>query len=105
MDGALAQDNYNAAKKIIPTLNMLIRPVAPVEFAARWQQLGQIEEPPMPEEFNVMSDIVQRADGNTTLHNIFRNMEGIPTHLMWRSAALLVQYNLVQTKIAAGAGQ
>lgn len=99
MDGALAQDNFNAAKKIIPTLNMLVRPVAPVEFAARWQQLGQLAEPPMPEEFNVMSDIVQKADGNTTLHNIFRNMEGIPTHLLWRAAALLVQHGLVQTKV------
>ncbi|MBX9685993.1 MAG: diguanylate cyclase [Candidatus Obscuribacterales bacterium] len=99
MDGALAQDNFNAAKKIIPTLNMLIRPVAPVEFAARWQQLGSIPEPPMPDEFNVMSDIVQKADGNTTLHNIFRSMEGIPTHLLWRSAALLIQHGLVQTKV------
>jgi diguanylate cyclase (GGDEF)-like protein len=99
MDGALAQDNFNAAKKIIPTLNMLVRPVAPVEFAARWQQLGQLAEPPMPEEFNVMSDIVQKADGNTTLHNIFRNMEGIPTHLLWRAAALLIQHGLVQTKV------
>ncbi|MBX9722634.1 MAG: hypothetical protein K2X81_14645, partial [Candidatus Obscuribacterales bacterium] len=99
MDGALAQDNFNAAKKIIPSLNMLIRPVAPVEFAARWQQLGQIPEPPMPEEFNVMSDIVQKADGNTTLHNIFRGMEGIPTHMLWRSASLLIQHGLVQTKL------
>ncbi len=101
MDGALAQDNYNSAKKIIPTLNMLIRPVAPVEFAARWQQLGQIPEPPMPEEFNVMSDIVQRADGNTTLHNIFRAMEGVPTNLLWRGASLLIQHGLVQTKVMA----
>lgn len=101
MDGALAQDNFNAAKKIIPTLNMLVRPVAPVEFAARWQQLGQIEEPPMPEEFNVMSDIVQKADGNTTLHNIFRTMEGVPTHSLWRAAALLIQHGLVQTKVVS----
>ena len=99
MDGALAQDNFNAAKKIIPTLNMLVRPVAPVEFAARWQQLGQIAEPPMPDEFNVMSDIVQRADGNTTLHNIFRSMEGVPTHSLWRAAGLLIQHGLVQTKV------
>lgn len=99
MDGALAQDNFNAARKIIPTLNMLIRPVAPVEFAARWQQLGQIPEPPMPEEFNMMSEIVQKADGNTTLQVIFRGMEGVPTHLLWRSAALLIQHGLMQTKI------
>lgn len=99
MDAALAQDNYSAAKKALPTLNMLIRPVAPVEFASRWQALANIDEPPTPDEFNVMSDIVQRADGNTTLHNIFRNMDTIPTHLLWRSGALLIQHGLVQTKV------
>ena len=99
MDAALAQDNYSAAQKALPTLNMLIRRVAPVEFASRWQALANIDEPPTPDEFNVMSDIVQKADGNTTLHNIFRNMETVPTHLLWRSGALLVQHGLVQTKI------
>ena len=53
----------------------------------------------MPDEFNVMSDIVQRADGNTTLHNIFRSMEGVPTHSLWRAAGLLIQHGLVQTKV------
>ena len=101
MDGALAQDNFNAAKAIIPTSDMFIRPVSPVEFAARWQALGAIPEPPTPEEFNVMSEIVQRADGNTTLANIFRALDGIPTSTCWRSAALLVQHGLVQTKPVA----
>ncbi|MBY0549227.1 MAG: diguanylate cyclase [Candidatus Obscuribacterales bacterium] len=99
MDAALAQDNYTAAKNALPTLNMLIRPVAPVEFASRWQALANIDEPPTPDEFNVMSDLVQKADGNTTLHNIFRTMETVPTHLLWRSGALLVQHGLVQTKV------
>lgn len=99
MDAALAQDNYNAAKKAVPTLNMLIRPVAPVEFSARWQQLGQIPEPPLPDEYNLMSSIVKKADGNTTLANIFRSFDGTPTHMLWRSAQLLIQNGLVQTKI------
>jgi diguanylate cyclase (GGDEF)-like protein len=100
MDGALAQDNYNAAKSIISTGEMFIRPVPPVEFAARWQALGQLPEPPTQEEFNIMSEIVQRADGNTTLTNIFRALDGIPTSTLWRSAALLVQHGLLQTKPA-----
>lgn len=100
MDGALAQDNFNSAKTIINTSDMFIRPVPPVEFAARWQQLGQLPEPPTQDEFNVMSEIVQRADGNTTLGNIFRALDGIPTATLWRAAALLVQHGLVQTKPA-----
>lgn len=101
MDGALAQDNYNAARLVISTADMFIRPVNPVEFAAKWQSLGNLPEPPSPEEFNIMSEIVQRADGNTTLANIFRALDGIPTATLWRGAALLVQHGLVQTKPAA----
>jgi diguanylate cyclase (GGDEF)-like protein len=102
MDGALAQDNFNAAKSIISSADMFIRPVTPVEFAARWQALGQIPEPPTQEEFNIMSEIVQRADGSSTLANIFRSpaLDGVPTSTLWRSAALLVQHGLVQTKPA-----
>lgn len=103
MDGALAQDNFNAAKTIISSADMFIRPVTPVEFAARWQALGQIPEPPTTDEFNVMSEVVQRADGNTTLANIFRALDGIPTSTLWRAAALLVQHGLVQTKPAVPA--
>ena len=100
MDGALAQDNFNAAKTVLSSSDMFIRPVPPVEFAARWQALGQLPEPPTAEEFNVMSEIVQRGDGNTTLTNIFRALDGIPTAMLWRSAALLVQHGLLQTKPA-----
>jgi diguanylate cyclase (GGDEF)-like protein len=100
MDGALAQDNYNAARTIISSPEMFIRPVPPVEFAARWQALGQLPEPPTPDEFNVMSEIVQRADGNTTLTNIFRGLDGIATATLWRASAMLVQHGLLQTKPA-----
>ncbi len=100
MDGALAQDNFNAAKQIISTSEMYIRPVPPLEFTARWQGLGQLPEPPTPDEFTAMSEIVQRADGNTTLTNIFRSLDGMPTALLWRGAALMVQHGLVQTKAA-----
>lgn len=99
MDGALAQDHFDAAKKAIPTLNMLIRPVAPVEFAARWKALGEQSDPPMPEEYNVMSSIVQKADGTTTLQGIFRGLDGVPTFMLWRAAQLLIQGGLIQTKV------
>jgi diguanylate cyclase (GGDEF)-like protein len=100
MDGALAQDNFNAAKQILGTTDLYIRPIPQVEFAAKWQSLGQIAEPPTPDEFSVMSEIVQRADGKTTLTNIFRALDGMPTSLLWRGASILVQHGMVQTKPA-----
>ncbi len=101
MDGALAQDNYNAARTIISSSDIYIRRLPQEEeFNARWNALGQLEEPPSPEEFGAMTEIVKRSDGSSTLAKIFKQLEqgGMPTHMMWRAAALLVQHGLVQTK-------
>lgn len=95
MDGALALDNYNAAKAVITSPEILVRPIGAVEFSARWQALSQLPEPPTQEEFSIMSDIVQHADGKTSLSEIFKNMDGLPTSRLWRSAALLLQHGLV----------
>jgi len=100
MDGALAQDNFNAAKAIISSADLFVRPIPPTEFAQRWQALGQLPEPPTTDEFSVMAEIVQKSDGNTTLTNIFRALDGIPTASLWRGAALLIQHGMVQTKPA-----
>lgn len=100
MDGALAQDNYNAARTIISSSEVYIRPIAKDEFTARWNALGQLEDPPSPEEFSAMTEIVKRSDGNSTLSKIFKGLEPMPTHLMWRGAALMVQHGLVETKPA-----
>lgn len=102
MDGALAMDNFNAAKTIIPTTQIYIRPVAQQEFNDRWKALGQLKEDDRPtaDEFEWMTEIVKRADGKTTLSKIFKDMEPIPLHYLWRAGALLVQHGLVQTKPA-----
>jgi diguanylate cyclase (GGDEF)-like protein len=101
MDGALAQDNYNAAKTIVSTSEIYIRPVPQEEFNAKWAALGQLgDDAPMPDEFNAMTEIVKKADGNTTLTKIFATLDPMPTHLRWRAAALMVQHGLVQTKPA-----
>lgn len=102
MGAALAQDNYNAAKTIISTTEMLIRKVPDQnEFNDKWNALNQLEDPPSPDEFKAMTEMVKRADGNTKLTTIFKQFSeaGMPTHLMWRAAALLVQYGLIQTKV------
>ncbi len=102
MNSALAVDNYNVAKTIISTTEIYIRSVPQEEFNDKWNALGQLEDPPSPDEFNAMTDVIKRADGNTKLTQIFKQLEqqGMPTHLQWRGAALLIQYNMVQTKPA-----
>ncbi len=102
MNSALAVDNYNLARTIISTTEIYIRAVPQQEFNDRWQALGQLEDPPSPDEFNAMTEVVKRADGNTKVTQIFKQLEqtGMPTHLMWRAASLLVQQKLVETKTA-----
>lgn len=102
MNSALAVDNYNLARTIISTTEIFVRAVGQEEFNDRWNALGQLEEPPAPDEFTAMTEVVKRADGNTKLTHIFKQLEqgGMPTHLMWRAASLLVQHGLVQTKPA-----
>jgi len=100
MDGALSQDNYDAARQIVPTSEIVVRPVHAMEFSARWEALSKLPDVPTQDEFDCMSDIVQRSNGQTTLTAIFKAMDHKPTALLWRSASLLVHHGLVQTKPA-----
>jgi diguanylate cyclase (GGDEF)-like protein len=98
MNAALAKDHYDAARTIISTPKIRIRPIAQEQFNERWTALGQLEEPPTEDEFAAMTEIVKRADGKTTLEVIFKQLEAMPTHLMWRAAALMIQHGLIETK-------
>jgi diguanylate cyclase (GGDEF)-like protein len=100
MDGALAQDNYNLARTVISSANIYIRPKPQDEFVAKWNALGQLDEPPSQDEFAAMSEIIKRSNGKATLEKTFQEMQPMPTHLMWRAASLLVQHGLVDTKDA-----
>lgn len=102
MDGALATDNFNASRTILPTSEIYIRPVPQEEFNARWQAIMSLREDdrPTPDEFNNMTEIVKRADGSTTLTKIFKQLEPTPIYHLWRAAALLYQHGLIQTKPA-----
>jgi diguanylate cyclase (GGDEF)-like protein len=103
MDGALAQDNYNAARDVISTLDLFIRPVPQDDFMNKWKGLATLEDPPSEAELTVMKAIVQKADGRSTLAKIFKEIDPQPTHLKWRSAALLIQYKLIESRPAVAA--
>jgi len=100
MDGALAQDNFNASRKIVPSSDILVRPVQQPEFDQRIAAIKQLKEDdqPTPDEWTNMQEICKRADGSKTLTQIFKMMEPTPVYLSWRAAALLVQHGMVQTK-------
>lgn len=98
MDGALATDNYNASLAIVPTTELLVMPIGRDEFVTKWNGLAQLEDPPSPEEFEVMGEIVKRADGNHSLTQIFKDLQPKQSHLLYRAAALLVQHGLLQTR-------
>ena len=97
MDGALAQDHYNWAKTFIQTPDIVIAPTGSNEFAARWEELSRLGEPPSIQEYELMAEIVQRADGNTPLCEILLSLDDRPTAAVWRSAAMLIRYGLLQS--------
>ena len=98
MDAALAQDNYNAARTIIPSEDLWIRAAAGPEFEGRWRAVMMLPEPPTKEETEVMADILKRAGSGRRLADIFVSIDGRLSSVVWRCAALLVQHGLVETK-------
>lgn len=101
LDAALIQDNFNIAKVILPSLDVCIKPVNAEEFSTRIWALNRTKDPPSQEELELMNSIVAKSEGGATLKEIFSNSNGIPTKLLWRAAALLIEHNLVHLHTAA----
>jgi diguanylate cyclase (GGDEF)-like protein len=99
LDGALAQDNFKLAKTVISSPDICLKPVMPEEFAQRMNGLLQLEDAPSKDERAAMEAIAKKANGQVPLSKIFVELEPMPTYLVWRAAALMVQHGLLETKI------
>lgn len=99
IESALAKDNYEAARSIIYSDSLCLVPIAAEEFDARWRVLKDLPDPPTADEMELMNDIASRIDGTTSLASLFIMMDKIPTVLLWRAAALLVQHGLAHTQL------
>jgi hypothetical protein len=103
INGALAQDNYHAARVLIPSIEVMVKKVSEKEFTSRWGQLKDIENPPTSSEYKIMEDIARYADGNTTLAKIFKQFESVPSHELWHSCAIMIQQGLLAANLPQAA--
>jgi diguanylate cyclase (GGDEF)-like protein len=102
MDGALAQDNFEAARVVVSDTEIIISPIDQITFNEKWNSLGSLPDPPTPDEFNSMAEIVKLADGKRSLEKIFKQLDTIPTHSVYRGAFWLIQQGLVEVLTPQG---
>ena len=100
MDGALARDHFTSAQTVIKQLDLFVWPTAAAKKGAHeaLAPLRELKDPPSPEEEKAMKDILSVSNGKIQLKTIFERLDSLPTHVMWRAAALLVQHEIVQLK-------
>ena len=98
MDGVLARDHYVMACNIIRETGLYVWPQPSARNGEGFELLRSLKEPPTEEEEKVMRKILTISNGKIQLKTIFERLDTEPTSMLWRSAAFLVQYELIQLK-------
>jgi diguanylate cyclase (GGDEF)-like protein len=98
MDGALARDHFAAAQKVIKETGLFVWPQPGARNGEGFAKLKSLSDPPTEEEEKVMKQILAACNGKVQLKAIFDRMDSMPTSTVWRSAAFLVQHDMVQLK-------
>jgi GGDEF domain-containing protein len=93
MESAMAQDYYQVARGVLGRTD---RPVVQGLNIAHWTEL--VDKTDVSErEYSIMQTLLSLIDGEAvlTLDKMFARIENCPTHLKWRSAALLHSYGAI----------
>jgi GGDEF domain-containing protein len=93
MESAMAQDHYHAARSVLRSIE---RPVVKGANIALWTEL--IDKSDVSErEYSIMQTLVALVgpDASLTLEKMFARIDNCPTHVKWRSAALLHSYGAI----------
>jgi diguanylate cyclase (GGDEF)-like protein len=100
MDGALARDHYTSAHDVIKQLDLFVWPQAAAKKGGTdvLAPLRELKDPPSPDEEKAMKEILSVSNGKIQLKTIFERLDTLPTHTLWRGAALLVQHEIIQLK-------
>lgn len=100
MDGALARDHFTSAQDVIKQLDLFVwpQPNAKKGSGDVLAPLRELKDPPSPDEEKAMKEILNISNGKIQLKTIFERLDSLPTHTLWRGAALLVQHEIIQLK-------
>lgn len=99
---AEASNHLRQSKLAITTPDLYVLPTAESQSAELWQRL---QASVSAEEVETMKRIMKLTSGSTTLKDIFARLQDVPTYLLWRSAALLVNNKMIKfTKLKVTSG-
>ena len=98
MDGALARDHFTSAHTLIKETALYVWPTPAAKNGEGFAAMKALKDPPSPEEEKAMKEILQIANGKIQLKLIFEKLDNLPTHTLWRGAALMVEHELIQLK-------
>ena len=99
MDGALARDHFTSAHDVIKQLDLFVWPQPGARKGGDpLAPLRELKDPPSPDEEKAMKEILNVSNGKIQLKTIFERLDTLPTHTLWRGAALMVQYDIIQLK-------
>ncbi len=98
MDGALARDHFTSAMALIKETALFVWPQPIAKNGDGFAKLKELKEPPSPEEEKAMKEIINLANGKIQLKLIFERLDNLPTHTLWRGAALLLENDMIQLK-------
>lgn len=98
MDGALARDHFTSANDLIKETALYVWPQPSAKNGEGFAQMRAQKDPPSPDEEKAMKEILAVANGKIQLKTIFERLDNLPTHTVWRGAALLLQNDMIQLK-------
>ncbi len=98
MDGALARDHYTSALEVIRETSLYVWPQPSAKNGEGFAKMKAMKDPPSPDEEKAMKEIIALANGKIQLKVIFEKLDVLPTHTVWRGAALMVQNDMIQLK-------
>lgn len=98
MDGALARDHFTSAHTLIKETALYVWPTPSAKNGEGFAAMKALKDPPSPEEEKAMKEILAIANGKIQLKLIFEKLDNLPTHTLWRGAALMVEHEMIQLK-------
>lgn len=95
MDAALAQDNLQTAKIIVPDITAMVCCIEKELAREKWKAALKLADPPTDSERKVMKRIVALSSDPIRLSSIFNEINDLSTVVLWRAAALLIKYGIL----------
>ncbi len=98
MAGALASDNLAWGRGVLAEADVPLKLVDTEELSRRLKQMEEASDIVSPEDMSLVSIVIGNLEfGSTSLNELVDRIGCYPTADVWRTVALMLQYQLIKT--------